>query len=166
MDNDIAKGNNDYGKYPIIGQDIPWEAIRQECCRVKHFTSFSTFESGKVKSTSSILPYASLLVDLPKLKNVNLPPEATMPVVHKDDFLRLWQVFNEREVRPEEEVIVIYEQFYRSRFMSRLMPRLHIYIYPKGHFDQEYDPNYKPENIQTWFRYIAKYEPKNYKSHR
>ena len=150
--------DNNCDNAPIIGQDIPWKAIRQECCRVKHFTPFAIVEYGKVKSTQALLPYASLLVDLPN--------EASLPVVHKNDFLRLWQVFNEREVHPEEEVIVIYEQFYRSSFLSRLMPRLHIYIYPKGHFDQVYDPNYKPENIRTWFRYIDKYEPKYYKYHR
>ena len=150
---------------PIIGQDVPWEIIERESCRVKHFTPFAVVESGKVKRTQPILPYASLLVDLPKLQDANLPREASLPVAHKDDFLRLWEVFNQRGVHPEEEVIVYYEPFYRSRFLSRFAPRLHIYIYPKGHHDQTYDLDFRPKSYEAWFQEIGKWVPKNYKYH-
>ena len=157
---------NDYRNSPIIGPDIPWEVIRREFCRVKHFTSFGSFESGEVKSPQSFLPYASLLVDLPKLQNANLPQVASMPVVHRDDFIRLCEIFNERGVSQQEEVLVSYEPFFQSNFLSRFMPRLHIFIYKKGHFDQENDPNFNPDNAGEWLREIEKYTPKNYKSHR
>lgn len=158
--------NSEHSEALLIGRDIPWEAIEGEFCRVKHFTPLAIVESGKVKSASSMLPYASLLVELPKLKNAHLPHEASMPVVHKDDFLRLWQVFNERGVHSEEEVIVCYEPFYRSKFFSRLTPRLHIYIFQKGHHDQTYDPSFRPDDAEAWLTPIAEYRPKNYKYHR
>jgi hypothetical protein len=157
---------NDYRKSPIIGPDIPWEAIRREFCRVKHFTPFGNVESGKVKKPQSFLPYASLLVDLPKLPNANLPQVASMPVVQRDDFLRLWEIFHERGVSQEEEVLVTYEPFFRSHILSRFMPRLHIFIYKKGHFDQENDSSFQADNAGEWLREIERYTPKNYKSHR
>jgi hypothetical protein len=158
--------NNDYGKYPIIGRDIPWEIIKREICRVKHFTALSIIESGKIKSDNLTRPYALLSIELPKKENVELPTEALMPVVNRDDFSRLWEVYNERKVRSEEEVIIFYEQFYKNRIISRFMARLHIYIYPKGHFEQMQDPNFDPEgSTEEWLTAIAEYLPKYYKYH-
>jgi len=147
--------DNNYDVSPIIGHDIPWDAIRGGSCRVKHFTPFATVESGKIKSAQLGLPYGSLSVDLPKGKYINLPDEADMPVTNKDDFLRLWHIFKERGINSGEEVIVFYEPFFRNSFTSRLMPRLHIYIFPEGFHDG--NENLRPIDI---------YEPKFYKYHR
>lgn len=148
----MGKSNSD--KSFVIGHEIPWDVIRGGACKVEHFTPFASVEAGKVKSAQPGLPYGSLTVKLFKLQAIDLPDEASMPIVHKDDFLRIWHVFEERGINPGEEVIVFYEPFYRNRFLSRFMPRLHIYIFPKGFHDGN-------ESL----KHIAKYEPKNYKYH-
>lgn len=141
----------------IIGKDIPWENIEKDDLRVKDFTPFALVEQGKIKSPSTLLPYASLLVESPILPN-----EATLPVVHKVDFRNLWEVFKERGVKPEEEVVVFYAP---SRgILSTLKPKLHIYIYPKGHQEKIHNPKFESgldtKTWRKWIKPIAEWHPK------
>jgi len=151
--------NPEHSEPATIGIDIPWEAIVGEACRVKNFMPLARVEAGKIKDTMSALPYGTLLVESPKL-----PKEAYLHVVHKDDFRTLWEVFRERSVGCEEEVIVFYVPFYKEglkTLLSAVMPRLHVYIYPKGHLEEIYDPN---STVDQFFRKpIAQYEPKYWK---
>jgi len=136
----------------IIGKDIPWKDIQEEDLRVKHFTPFAIIEGGKVKATSMLLPYASLIVESPKL-----PEETYLPVTHKIDFRNLWEVFKERGVKDNEEVLVFYVP--SSGIFSAVKPKLHIFIYPKGHQEEIYNPNFTPDNSEMWFKPIAEWQP-------
>jgi hypothetical protein len=40
------------------------------------------------------------------------------------------------------------------------MPRLHIYVYPKGHFEEIFDKDFVPLDPH-WLRPITKYTPKD-----
>ena len=146
------------GMYLLVGKDIPWKVIEEEACRVKHFTPFGHIEGGKIKGARPGFPYAVLSVESPKLPN-----KASIPVVHKVDFQHLWEVFEERGVGPDEEVIICYVPFFRNgpmRILSGFFPRLYIYIYPKGHLEEAYDPNSHPHDPEGWFRPIAEWKPK------
>jgi len=145
----------------IIGKDISWGTIKEKVCRVKHFTHFARIEGGKIRDATNFLPYATLIIESP-----NLPQEASMPVVHKDDFRTLWDIFEQRGVSPEEEVLVFYSPFFRNRllkFLSVFMPRLHIFIYPKGFLEETLDPNFRPTDPITWSIPIAEWRPKYWK---
>jgi hypothetical protein len=167
MKEDVTMDTNNSSECPFIGDAIPWEIIKREQCRVKRFTPFSVIVSGKIKLDKLTRSYAFLLIELPKIEKIELPREAFMPVVNRDDFRRLWEVYKERGVRSEEEVIIFHETFYRNSILSNFMARLHIYIYPKGHFEQMQDPNLEPEgSTLEWLTVIAEYLPKYYKYHR
>lgn len=133
----------------LIGRDIAWAAIEEQYCRVKHFTPFAIVESGKVKAFSATFPYASLLVECPKVFK-----EASMPVLHKLDFRNLWEVFKEIGVNTEiMEVLVVYAPLKRrklTKLFSGVLPSLVIQVYPKGSLERLEG---KPEKgkVEEWF---------------
>ena len=86
----------------LSGKSIPWKTIEQEPLRITHFTPLVNIENRKVKS-HSLGPYAFLAVESPKLNS-----EALLPVGHRVDFQNLWEVFKERGVAEDEEVLVFY----------------------------------------------------------
>ena len=159
----------------LIGKDIPWEAIEGEFCRVKHFTPMAIVESGKVRDISKSLPYAVLEVELPnleghedyqqKLKGINLPRYACMPVMHKLDFRNLWEVFKETRINTEiMEVLVVYAPLKRrklTRLFLAILPSLVIGLYPKGSLEKLYTKPEKGKELE-WsqsFRPIAEGGP-------
>jgi len=159
--------NSESNEIPLIGRDIPWESIEGEFCRVKHFTPLAVVESDKVKSASSMLPYASLRVELPsleghqdyqqKLKGIILPHEATMPVLHKLDFRNLWDIFNKMGINTEiNEVLVVYAPLKRRKLInlfSSVLPSLVIQLHVKGSLERMYK---QPETgkAEEWFNSI------------
>jgi hypothetical protein len=134
----------------LIGKDIPWKTIEQEGLRIKHFATFAEVQGTKVKHSSATMPYGLLTVESTKL-----PQEATLPVAHKVDFRNLWEAFKIRGVNPEEEAIVFYAP--QSGFLSTFKPKLHIFIYPKGHLEEMHDPSFKPDNPIAWFEPIEEW---------
>jgi len=171
----------DNDEIPIIGRDLPWDAIEGEFCRIEHFTPFALVEHGKIKSASSILPYASLRVELPnlaaheeyqqKLKGITLPAKASMPVLHKLDFRNIWEVFNVRHINTDiMDILVIYAPLKRrkiSGLFSSILPSLVIQVHGKGALERLYS---KPEigKAEDWFnsnRPIAEWDarPENLK---
>jgi hypothetical protein len=156
--------SSEHDKPLIIGKDIPWKTIEQYTCRVKHFAPYGEIREGKIVPPTLPLPYAMLSVELPELRN-KFPTEVSMPVAHKEDFRNLWVVFQERGVKAEEEVLVSYAPFSKSRLLriiSSFMPCLHIYIFPRGHSDESSTPNFRPENWSTWSTPIAAWHPKGW----
>lgn len=139
----------------VIGKDIPYETIEREFCRVKKFTPFAVIEADKIREVSKFMPYAALSVESPRL-----PGEATMYVTHKHDFRHLWDVFQQRGVKAEEEVLVAYVPKKR-RFLSGAWASLHIYVFPKEHLEEMYDQNFRPDSYEAWLTPIAEWEPTN-----
>lgn len=149
---------SEHSEVPIIGRDIPWDTIKQQYCRVKHFTFIAVVESGKVKAPSPILPYASLLVESPFFFK-----EASLPVLHKLDFRNLWEVFMERKVYgdtrdygagTEMEVLVVYDPLKRRKLTKFLpqgfLPSLLIELYPKGTLER-FTEKPEPGKAEEWF---------------
>jgi len=137
----------------LIGKDIPWKVIREEDLKVIHFVNFAEVQDDKVKDPTGLMPYGLCTVESPTLSQ-----EALLPVQHKVDLRNLWEVFKVRGTKPNEEVIVFYAP--PSGFLSAIKPKLHIYIFPKGHQDEMHDPNFKPNNSRAWLTPIANWNPK------
>ena len=81
-----------------------------------------------------------------------LPREAKGFITHRTDFLHLWNAFNERGVRDDEEVIVVWTRQYPktyARLMSKFMPRLCVMICPTQAFELMTDQDFKPEMTGT-----------------
>ena len=141
--------NSEHSEVLLIGRDIPWETIEGEFCWVKHFTPMAIVESGKIRDLSKFLPYALLRVECPKV----FQGEASIPVMHKQDFRNLWEVFNEREVSPEMEVLVVYAPLKRRKLVklfSGILPSLVIQLHPKGFLERLYQEPEKGK-VEEWF---------------
>lgn len=138
---------------PVLGVNIPWGQIKGEFCRVKSFLPFAEVEKNKIKAPPIPTPYAILSVENSK----KLPSEgAFLPVGHKLDFKHLWECFEERGIKEDEEVLVVYfpeapsniygsnvPNFTTKIFKSVVFPKLHIMIYKKGMLEKLYDEKYQ-----------------------
>jgi hypothetical protein len=145
---------------PVLGRDIPWKQVKGEALRVTHFLPVGTIENGKIKIDSLTSPYATLSVESPKLKQ-----ESEIMVVNRIDFSNLWKAYKERGIDPKEEVLVFCVPVFRHKLFKMFyapMARLQIYIYPKGHFEEICDKNFKRDNTEEWLEPLAKYIPPDY----
>ena len=144
----------------LIGKDIRWKAIEGKACRVTHFTPFATVDAGRIKGVSLNMPYAILTVEIPEVSNGFV---ARLPVINKVDFRNLWEVFHQRRVSAEEEVLVSYVPFFRNRLLrfifSAGMPRFYIAVFPEGWLQKTLDPSYKKDDPLTWGKPIAEWRP-------
>lgn len=142
-------------EYPddvFIGKHIPWKLVEGEVFRITDFGPFATVEGDKVKALSVFMPYALLAVESPIL---NQP--ALMPILHRAEFLNLHEIYEQRGVGTEEEVLVSYLP-YRG-FLGPLLrllglPRLHLRIRPKGELERYYadDQHWqRPSARETFF---------------
>ena len=115
---------------PYVPLNTPWKAIEGYFFRVKHFTPLSTVQGGKVVSSSMTMPHG--LLDTEALDG----QEVRIVVAHSKDFLALRHVFEERGVADNEEVVIAHVPYYQTlRFLNRMMPTFHIYIFQKGYFE-------------------------------
>lgn len=157
-------------------KDSDWSVIDGEICRVLEFTPLSAIvEEGQVKSSSKTLPYASVVIECPKI-----PGRATGYITHKVDFAMLWAAFKERTqvkgareeaqyesngsptfakngIATNEEVWLVWTQKnYISRvgLMNKFFPRLIVMISPKGAYELVTDRNARPE-LTGEARYLA-----------
>jgi hypothetical protein len=66
------------------------------------------------------------------------------PVVHRADFLHLWQAFRVRPLGVDEEVIVVWAASDHTGFIERIfasfLPRINVMVCPKGSYT----------NFPTW----------------
>ena len=146
---------------PFLGKEIPWDSLKGEICRVKLLTSFANVEGNKVRSFSKANPYALLKVESPALKQ-----EAVLPITHRPDFLSLWDIFKQRGVNETEEVIISYTAFFKKglrKLLNPIKPKLHFFVYPRGHLEEAYDSSFKAQDVAAWFKPIAKWHPKGWR---
>ena len=115
---------------PIIGKHVPWKAVEGHFLRVTRFIPMATVEKDKVKAFTGG-PYAGLEVEC-----LGLPVQgAYLPVVHREDFRRLWRAFEERHVAPAEELLVVYEPS-KAWIVRAFQPTLHVFVYPQGSLER------------------------------
>ncbi len=141
-----GESNVEWSAKPMVGQDIPWEMIENEMCRVKSFKPFYTVEDGNLKASDNVprdFPICALL----EVESIMMRDGAIMPVLHSEDFKNLVSVFNGRGVKDEEDVVVAYTRFYKNRPLEifkaigpwwakyinpKASPRLHVYVYRRN----------------------------------
>ena len=127
----------------VLWKDKEWSQIDGDACRVTDFNPLGSLvdTEGKVQAMDMTTPYAFITIECQKLgKNI------TGYITHKIDFRYLWAAFKERTVREDEEVIVVWTTKNYKRFTPSFgMPRLLVWVCPKGAFEIMTDNTYKPE---------------------
>lgn len=145
-----------YGGPPVLGEDIPWKQVEGHLLRVRWCSFFASIEDGTVKLDEPGA-YAALVVESPSLTG-----EALIAVSSKADFRHLWELYKERQVADDEEVLLSYAPADQKRFwepIRMLLPCLDIMVYPKGHLKQAYNPRFKPQSWAAWNQARARWRP-------
>jgi hypothetical protein len=143
---------------PVLGKQIAWETVEGECFRVKAFSESASIRGRRVNQPLVPFLYALLTVECPKL-----PGEASILVSNRVDFKHLWELYEERKVGDDEEVLLFYNPLGKKRLgklgkmMKSFLPCLDILVYPKGHLEEMYDRTFHPPNAIAWFRDRAKW---------
>jgi hypothetical protein len=146
-----------YGGPPVLGEDIPWKQVEGHLLRVRWCSFFASIEDGMVKLDEPGA-YAALVVESPSLTG-----EALIAVSSKADFRHLWELYKERQVADDEEVLLFHNPLGKKRLgklgklMKSFLPCLDILVYPKGHLEEMYDITLHPPNAIAWFRDRAKW---------
>ena len=131
----------------IIAEDLlkdsQWSAIDGELCRVVDFVPIASVEAGKIFAIGKT-PYASVVLECEKW-----PTKIKGFITHKMDFIHLWTAFKERTIKQDEEVIVVWSKKHSKniiyKIFSTFMPKLWVMVCPRGAFELETNPGYRPE---------------------
>jgi hypothetical protein len=125
-------------------RDEDWRPLDGEICRVIEFRPMAgRVEGAEVKSASRSLPYAAIEIESPALDE-----PTTGFITNKLDFRHLWEAFNVRGVSDDEEVLVIWNKRNLrrgTRWVSRTMPGLVVWICRKPAYELLNDPTFRPE---------------------
>ncbi len=141
---------------PTLGKEIPWKRVEGELLRVKSCHFVASIENGVVKA-APVGAYGVLVVECP-----NLTGEALIMVSQKVDFKHLWELYKERQVADDEEVLLGYAPVGErglGRLVRMFLPCLDIMVYPRGHLEEIYDPKFKPQSGADWYRVRARWKP-------
>jgi hypothetical protein len=128
-------------------KDTEWSAIDGEFCRVNDFVPLSWMEEGKICDDKlfKTLPYASVILECKKIPN-----RIKGYITHKIDFIHLWNVFRERGIKEDEEVIIIWTiQNYKwkwLKYFSVFLPKIWVSVHHKGFLEFITDQNWHPES--------------------
>lgn len=123
--------------------DSQWSEIDGEFCRVIDFAPMASIKGGKILAIDKTKPYASVVLECKKL-----PAETKGLITHKVDFMHLWLAFKERGIKQDEEVLIFWsKKHYKKvyKVFSAFLPRLWVMICPKGAFELQTEPSYRPE---------------------
>lgn len=127
----------------VLATDRDWSRVEGRACRVVGFTAFAQVEDGHVTSLSKSFPYGLIHLECDAL-----PRGAKGTIAHRLDFLHLWKAFEERGIGEDEEVIVFWVKSSLkryARFVSKVMPRLVVWVCPKHAFELMTDQSFRPE---------------------
>jgi hypothetical protein len=141
---------------PVLGKAIPWKQVEGQFLRVKWCRLFASIQDGTIKPdpTGS---YAALGVECPSLAG-----EAFIVVSSEVDFRHLWELYAQRRVADDEEVLLSHvpvDEKRLGRMIATLLPCLDIMVYPRGHLKQAYDPEFRPRSWAAWNRERARWRP-------
>jgi len=151
------------GERLIVGKEVSWEAIKGTFCKVTDFVPLATLKGGRITNNTGLAPCCVLTVE-----SAQLPRETLMPVLHREDFRNLWELFQQRGVNAEEEVIISYMPVSQRgvlRFVRASKPSFHIFVFPKGQLEKIYDAGFRPNasELLAWLegnKPIAQWHPK------
>lgn len=146
----MATSPPDPADKPLIGKEIPWKPLEGQVFRISHFSPFATVDGDKVSAPSPPMPYAVLTVESPILNQA-----ALMPVNHRDEFLNLRDIYEQRGVASDEELLVSYLPYkgFLGPFVRLFGPRLHLRIRPKGDLERYYsdDQHWQKPSARQYF---------------
>jgi len=141
---------------PVLGKAIPWKQVEGQFLRVRWCSFFASIEDGTIKADPTGA-YAALEVECPSLTD-----NAVIVVSSKDDFRHLWELYKERQVEDDEEVLLTCTPVDRKGswgLIRMLLPCLDIMVYPKGHLKEAYDPKFRPKSWEAWNRARGRWSP-------
>ena len=141
---------------PVLGEAIPWKQVEGHFLRVRWCSFFASIEDGAIKADPTGA-YAALEVESPSLIG-----DAVIVVSSKADFRHLWELYKERQVADDEEVLLTcapVDQKGSWGLIRMLLPCLHIMVYPKGHLKEAYDPKFRPHSRAAWNQARARWSP-------
>jgi len=150
-------------------RDSDWSVVEGALCRVIEFTPFAKMsENGGVEKSISNLPYASVVIECPKIKG-----KATGFITHKIDFAMLWGAFNkplniegvqveiiqdQEQWGAEREICLVWSKKHYKRgrgLFKAILPRLCVMLSPKGAYEIATNPNSRPELKGEEARFLA-----------
>ena len=138
----VSKNFNSKTQSTMIGKDIPWEDTKGHVFRVKKFTPIASVEQDGIKEPKQSFhntPYALFEVECPCFDY----GETTilLPVAHRLDFRHCWELFNERGIGSEEEVLISYSPSEGKvyKLFGKSLPHLLIEVRPKGSLEEIYE---------------------------
>jgi len=117
---------------------------------------FASIQDGAIQSDQTG-SYAALGVECPTLTR-----EALIVVSNEIDFRHLWELYEDRLVADDEEVLLVHvpaDHEGIGRLVAKSLPCLDIMVYPKGHFKQAYDPGFWTLDWAAWREESARWEP-------
>lgn len=132
--------DKDGEKILVIGKNIAGDFIRHKMCRVVAFVPFAKIQNERLIARK-IGAYAFLDIEPEKPAGI-----FRLFISHKIDFEHLWKAGIERKKDENEEILIVWSDNYKNRFLkpfSAVMPKLGVYIYPKGFFENKWrNPNW------------------------
>src|ERR1043166_6941537 len=148
---------------PEVGREISWADIVGQVFKVLEFDRAGTTigPNDKVSAPGMFTPYGYLLVESPIL---NQP--ASLPIVHRDDFLLAASVFDEPELAKlvtTDELLVTYapEKVLRGGASGGTSHVFHYVLSPEGTLDRYYskdnDAHMSTPNLSLLFGQIVYY---------
>ncbi|MCX5997114.1 MAG: hypothetical protein NTV42_05765 [Chloroflexi bacterium] len=134
----------------VLWKDKEWSQIDGEPCRVVYFGPLGSRVDidGEIQAMDKFTPYASVTIECKKLgKNVR------GYITHKIDFANLWAAFEDRKVKENEEVIIIWTQKHYKvgswlgrKLYSAFMPKIWVMVCHRGAFELMTNGNtYNPD---------------------
>ena len=128
----------------ILLTNKQWSEIESKMCRILEFNPIASIENGKITTSNTTTPYASISFQCSKESKI-----FKGFITHKEDFKVLWAIFRERKIDNNEEVLFFWSnEHYKNIFyslLSKFMPKLWVMICKKSSFEIHTNPNFKPE---------------------
>lgn len=135
----------------LIPRDISWKSIEGQGFRVETFLPLAYIEAGKIKEPVKFMPYATLFVESPYFDSLAMKISGSKMILvcHKLDFCHLWELYKEREVQDNEEVIVSYSPPEQRilRLFGGMMPHIRVQVMPKGTIETIYNTEDWPKTF-------------------
>ena len=139
---------------PVLGRAIPWKQVDGQFLRVRWCVFLASIQDGTVEP-DPMGSYAALGVECPTLTG-----QAFIVVSSEGDFRHLWELYKERLVAGDEEVLLIHVPGDERRLTRLLLlPCLSILVYPKGHYREAYDPEFRTLDWAAWNKERARWKP-------
>lgn len=141
---------------PVLGRAIPWKQVEGHFLRVRWCRLFASIQDGTV-NPDPMGSHAALGVECP-----NISGEAYIVVSNEVDFRHLWELYTQRSVADDEEVLLCHvpvDEKRLGKLIGALLPCLDIMVYPKGHLEQAYDPQFRPRSWAAWNQERARWRP-------